>query len=412
MWSKVILYTSFCCTLALASEVRAGDIEEALSFVSARSDLGLANQYQQIKKDDQASLMGLLEARDIEEGKKLEEYDCLLALLSHGDDPEAVIYAVELAQRYRMHFHKDVVIDIICYRRLGHNEADEPAITQPSMYRVIRALSTTRERYAEKLIAEGALTPAESESQEADYRNALDDGRVVYPPAYDADKSRFLVDWTPYLGAKWTDPAETAIGRERIMRLNERLVTLPEGFEPHRRVKRLLEDRTRMAQGEIAMDWGFAETMAYATLLDQGVSVRLSGEDAERGTFFHRHAVLHDQVTGKELMPLQTCSSLESSVQIHNSLLSETNLKFNLAVLPNRIFILSGSFNPGNSTKILFSPLWSIVGSFVPTSSILLLTISIDCCKAALLILRRPNFEKNISMLLSLFSLRSNSNDL
>ena len=241
----------------------------------------------------------------------------------NGDDPEAVIYAVELAHRYRMHFHKDVVIDIICYRRLGHNEADEPSITQPSMYRVIRALPTTRERYADKLISEGALTRAESESLEADYRNALDDGRVVYPPAYDADKSRFLVDWTSYLGAKWTDPAETAIGRERIMRLNERLVTLPEGFEPHRRVKRLLEDRTRMAQGEIAMDWGFAETMAYASLIEDGYSVRLSGQDSGRGTFSHRHAVLKNQARREPYVPLRSISDDPSRFLVIDSLLSE-----------------------------------------------------------------------------------------
>lgn len=241
----------------------------------------------------------------------------------NGDDPEAVIFAVELAHRYRMHFHKDVVIDIICYRRLGHNEADEPAITQPSMYRVIRALPTTRERYADKLIAEGTLTQAESESQEADYRNALDEGRVVYPPAYDADKSRFLVEWTPYLGAKWTDPADTAINRETIVRLNERLVALPEGFEPHRRVKRLLEDRTRMAQGEIAMDWGFAETMAYASLIEDGYSVRLSGQDSGRGTFSHRHAVLKNQARRQPYVPLRSISEDPSKFLVIDSLLSE-----------------------------------------------------------------------------------------
>ena len=240
----------------------------------------------------------------------------------NGDDPEAVMYAVELAHRYRMHFHKDVVIDIICYRRLGHNEADEPAITQPSMYRVIRALPTTRERYANKLIAEGT-SPRPRESQEADYRNALDEGRVVYPPAYDADKSRFLVDWTPYLGAKWTDPAETAINRETIVRLNERLVTLPEGFEPHRRVKRLLEDRTRMAQGEIAMDWGFAETMAYASLIEDGYSVRLSGQDSGRGTFSHRHAVLKNQARRQPYVPLRSISDDPSKFLVIDSLLSE-----------------------------------------------------------------------------------------
>jgi len=241
----------------------------------------------------------------------------------NGDDPEAVIYAVEIAHRYRMHFHKDVVIDIICYRRLGHNEADEPAITQPSMYRVIRALPTTRERYADKLISEGTISQAESQSQETDYRNALDDGRVVHPPAYDADKARFLVDWTPYLGATWTDPAETAIGRERVIRLNQRLMTLPEGFEPHRRVKRLLEDRTRMAQGEIAMDWGFAETMAYASLIEDGYSVRLSGQDSGRGTFSHRHAVLKNQARRQPYVPLRSIGDDPSKFLVIDSLLSE-----------------------------------------------------------------------------------------
>ena len=241
----------------------------------------------------------------------------------NGDDPEAVIFAVELAHSYRMHFHKDVMIDILCYRRLGHNEADEPSITQPSMYRVIHALPTTRQRYAEKLIAEGILSKTQSEAMVADYRQALDEGRVVYPPAQDADQSRFLVDWSPYLGAQWTDPADTAITRERIIDLNQRLVTLPDGFEPHRRVKRILEDRTRMAQGEIMMDWGFAETMAYASLIEDGYSVRISGQDSGRGTFSHRHALLKNQARRQPYVPLRSIGDDPSRFLIIDSLLSE-----------------------------------------------------------------------------------------
>jgi 2-oxoglutarate dehydrogenase E1 component len=191
------------------------------------------------------------------------------------------------------------------------------------MYRVIRALPTTRERYADKLISEGTISQAESESQEVDYRNALDDGRVVHPPAYDADTARVLGAWTPYLGAKWTDPADTAIGRERVIRLNQRLMTLPDEFEPHRRVKRLLEDRTRMAQGEIAMDWGFAETMAYASLIEDGYSVRLSGQDSGRGTFSHRHAVLKNQARRQPYVPLRSIGDDSSKFLVIDSLLSE-----------------------------------------------------------------------------------------
>lgn len=241
----------------------------------------------------------------------------------NGDDPEAVIFVTELAHRYRMHFHKDVVIDIICYRRLGHNEADEPSITQPSMYRVIRTLPTTRQRYAEKLIAEGVIDQAQSEALVTDYRQALDEGRVVYPPAHDADKSRFFVDWAPYLGARWTDPAETAISRDRVMSLNQRLVTLPDGFEPHRRVKRILEDRSRMARAEIMMDWGFAETMAYASLIEDGYSVRLSGQDSGRGTFSHRHAVLKNQARRQPYVPLRSVGDDPSKFLVIDSLLSE-----------------------------------------------------------------------------------------
>ncbi|MEK9943091.1 MAG: thiamine pyrophosphate-dependent enzyme, partial [Gammaproteobacteria bacterium] len=205
----------------------------------------------------------------------------------NGDDPDAVVFATSLAHEFRMTFHKDVVVDIICYRRLGHNEADEPSITQPAMYRVIRNMPTTRQRYAERLVKEGVISETDADSLVNEYREAMDEGRVVHPPAHDPDKSLYLVDWSPYVDAKWTDAADTAIALDRVQQLNETLVSLPTDFEAHPRVARILSDRTKMASGELPMDWGFAETMAYASFVEDGYSVRMSGQDVGRGTFSH-----------------------------------------------------------------------------------------------------------------------------
>ena len=241
----------------------------------------------------------------------------------NGDDPDAVLFAMRVAHDFRMAFHKDVVVDIICYRRLGHNEADEPAITQPSMYRVIRDMPTTRQRYAQRLVDERVISDSDADALVTQYRDAMDDGRVVNPPARDPDESLFLVDWTPYLGVNWTEPAKTSVTPDRILSLNERLITLPEGFEPHSRVARILADRNKMANGELPMDWGFAETLAYASLIEDGYSVRLSGQDAGRGTFSHRHAVLKNQTRRQPYVPLREISSDPSKFLVIDSLLSE-----------------------------------------------------------------------------------------
>ncbi len=241
----------------------------------------------------------------------------------NGDDPDAVLFATSLAHEFRMTFHKDVVVDIICYRRLGHNEADEPSITQPAMYRVIRNMPTTRQRYAERLVKEGVISENDADSLVNEYREAMDEGRVVHPPAHDPDKSLYLVDWSPYVDAKWTDAAVTAIALDRVQGLNETLVSLPTDFEVHPRVARILSDRTKMASGELPMDWGFAETMAYASLVEDGYSVRMSGQDVGRGTFSHRHAVLKNQAKRQPFVPLRQIGDDPSKFLIIDSLLSE-----------------------------------------------------------------------------------------
>ncbi len=241
----------------------------------------------------------------------------------NGDDPEAVMFVTQVALDYRMAFRKDVFIDLVCYRRHGHNEADEPAVTQPLMYRKIRALPTTRERYAQKLVEEGVLAPDEPGELVRRVREQLERGEPVVPHLLDrppADLQR--VDWKRYLGHEWDEPTDTAVSESRLRALGTRLLTLPEGFAVHPRVQRILDDRRAMLEGERPVDWGWAETLAYATLVDEGWRVRLCGQDSGRGTFFHRHAVLHEQNTGEALVPLRTLTDPPRFLVI-DSLLSE-----------------------------------------------------------------------------------------
>jgi 2-oxoglutarate dehydrogenase E1 component len=240
----------------------------------------------------------------------------------NGDDPEAVVYCARLAFEYRQTFNKDVVIDLVCYRRHGHNEADEPAATQPLMYQNIRARKTTRELYADRLIAEGVLSAAEARTMVDTYREAMDEGRVVA----DLDgnlRDNFAVDWSPHLGASLAETADTRVAREKLDQLAGTILRIPEGMKLHSRVAKIMEDRVRMSRGELPMDWGYAENLAYASLLDEGFKLRLVGQDAGRGTFFHRHAVLHDQQSGETEMPLARVKPEPGAVTIIDSLLSE-----------------------------------------------------------------------------------------
>ena len=223
----------------------------------------------------------------------------------NGEDPEAVVFATQIALAFRMQFKRDVVIDLVCYRRQGHNEADEPSVTQPMMYKKIKEMRPLRETYANKLIAEGLIQQGKVDALVEHYRDQLDKGEPIVDTVQGKYDGRIATDWTPYLNAKWTDKANTQVSKETLQMLARRLTTLPNGFELHPVVKRLLLERDKMATGEMPMNWGFAETMAYATIVHAGHEVRLSGQDCGRGTFAHRHAVLHDQNTGDVYVPLE-----------------------------------------------------------------------------------------------------------
>src|SRR5690554_1954205 len=241
----------------------------------------------------------------------------------NGDDPEAVFFVTQLAADYRMQFKKDVVIDLICYRRLGHNEADEPSATQPMMYKKIKAHPTTRTLYAERLITEKVITEAESEQMDDAYRDALTEGHHVVEKLVLEPNKAMYVDWGPYLDHKVVDEWDTTFELSRLQELANKLAELPEGFVVQRQVKRILDDRVKMTAGALPINWGYAETMAYATLLDEGYQVRLTGQDCGRGTFSHRHAVLHNQKDGSSYMPLAHLSEEQPPVEIYDSLLSE-----------------------------------------------------------------------------------------
>lgn len=241
----------------------------------------------------------------------------------NGDDPEAVLFVTRLAVDYRMKFKRDVVIDLLCYRRQGHNEADEPAVTQPSMYQFIRQHDSVRRLYADKLIAGGVITADEERQLESDYQSALDRDDIVSRPLIEGDNVFPKPSWTAYVGKDWETPCDSSLEADTVQSLAREILKLPTDFSLHPRAKAIYDSRDAMARGEIPMDWGFAETLAYASLLKQGYPIRLSGQDVGRGTFFHRHATLHDQGTGIAYTPLQQLSEPAASFQIYDSLLSE-----------------------------------------------------------------------------------------
>ncbi|MEE4250769.1 MAG: 2-oxoglutarate dehydrogenase E1 component [Alcanivoracaceae bacterium] len=241
----------------------------------------------------------------------------------NADDPEAVYFVTQVAVDYRQQFKKDVVIDLICYRRLGHNEADEPSATQPLMYKKIKSHPTTRTLYAEQLMREGVINEADNSRFIEDYRNLLDEGTHVVKSLVREPNKALFVDWSPYLGHSLSDDWDSSFKLKRLQELGGRLETIPEGVVLQRQVKKIIEDRQKMTAGAMPINWGYAETMAYATLLDQGVPVRLTGQDVGRGTFSHRHAVLHSQKNGEAYVPLQHLDAAQPPFDIYDSLLSE-----------------------------------------------------------------------------------------
>ena len=266
----------------------------------------------------------------------------------NGDDPEAVMFVTELALDYRNTFNKDVVIDLICYRRLGHNEADEPATTQPVMYKKIRKHQTTRTIYAQKLISEDILTLAEANKMEGDYLTLLESGQVVSRPISTDSNYSYTNQWNDFLNVSWDVPCKTAISMEHLRFCNDRMQRLPNGFELHARVAKVMENRSKMAAGSLPLDWGFAENIAYASLLLENHSIRLTGQDVGRGTFVHRHAVFHNQLNHKTYTPIKHLDKNQGNAQIFDSLLSEAGvLGFEYGystTMPNTLVIWEAQF--------------------------------------------------------------------
>lgn len=275
----------------------------------------------------------------------------------NGDDPEAVLFVTQLALDFRMTFNRDVVIDLVCYRRLGHNEADEPAMTQPLMYKKIRARQTTREIYAQKLMAENVINAQQIQTEIKRYQQRLEAGEIVSRPVSHV-KYSYSAQWLPFLHAHWTTPCETSVKIETLRYCCERLLHLPPHFELHPRVAKVMENRAEMMAGNLPLDWGFAENMAYATLLLEKYNVRLTGQDVGRGTFVHRHAVLHNQHEERSYTPLKYLHKEQGNAQIYDSLLSEAGvLGFEYGystTMPNTLVIWEAQFGDfANGAQVL-----------------------------------------------------------
>lgn len=191
----------------------------------------------------------------------------------NGDDPEAVVFVTKLALDYRLQFRHDIVVDIVCFRKLGHNEQDTLSLTQPLMYKRIGHHPGTRKLYADKLTTQGVLAEGEADQLVKDYRQLMEDGQRTIEPVLTDYKSKYAIDWSPFLGAKWTDQADTAVPLAELKRIGERITTVPEGFTVHPLVAKLLNDRRTMAKGEMNLDWGMGEHLAFATLVSSGYAI-------------------------------------------------------------------------------------------------------------------------------------------
>jgi 2-oxoglutarate dehydrogenase E1 component len=270
----------------------------------------------------------------------------------NADDPEACLLVCELAMEYRQKFHKDVFIDLVCFRRLGHNEQDEPMVTQPLMYKKINAHPGTRKLYADQLCAAGTLKAQEPEQMWADYRAAMDKGTHTNKTILSNYKPPYQIEWSRFVNRHWMDKCDTTVPMAKLKKLAQILVTTPAGFKLNARVEKMLTDRRAMGEGSQPLDWGMAENLAYATLLDQGIGVRISGEDCGRGTFSHRHAVFHDQNREKwdsgTHIPLQHIKADQPTFEVIDSVLSEEavmGFEYGYSTSePNQLVIWEGQF--------------------------------------------------------------------
>ncbi|MFB0948757.1 MAG: 2-oxoglutarate dehydrogenase E1 component, partial [Burkholderiaceae bacterium] len=269
----------------------------------------------------------------------------------NGDDPEMVVWATELALDYRKRFKKDVVIDIVCFRKLGHNEQDTPALTQPLMYKSIGKHPGTRALYAEKLTTQGVLKEGEADKFVEEYRKSMDEGKHYNTSILTNHKHMFANDWSRYLGKKWVDANNTGINLTELKRLGEKITTIPDSFKMHPLVATLIKNRSLMASGDMPLDWGMAEHLAFASLLANGYDVRITGQDSGRGTFVHRHAVLHDQERESwdkgTYIPLQHVTDKGEFTVIDSVLSEEAVMAFEYgysSTAPNTLVIWEAQF--------------------------------------------------------------------
>ena len=276
----------------------------------------------------------------------------------NGDDPDAVLFVTRLALDYRLAFQNDVVIDLVCYRRQGHNEADEPMMTQPQMYQRIRGMESARALYAKRLIHDGVVTAEQSDALREEYRASLERGKVVVREFLHGSRTGYEAHWEQYLNAGPNETIDTRVPLAQLVGLGKDALLPPADFELQRGVTRVVDDRDRMLAGEMPVDWGMAEILAYATLLHDGHAVRLSGQDSVRGTFAHRHAAYHDQKSFDIDIPLARLFEGQPRFEVINSLLSE------LAVLgfeygyatssPNTLVIWEAQFGDfGNGAQMV-----------------------------------------------------------
>ncbi len=241
----------------------------------------------------------------------------------NGDDPEACVMAAKIAVEFRNNFKKDIILDFVCYRRRGHNESDEPFATQPLMYSEIHSKSTVIELYSKKLIESKAVSEKIFEQYKREYRDHMEKGETVAESlSSDPDKSIYF-DWTPYLQPDLTKSYPTLVSKEDLAKAVKHCLSFPENLQMQKQVQKLYSDREKMLKGELKLNWGFAEMAAYATLLQEGYPVRITGQDTRRGTFSHRHLVVKDQKTGEGIVPISALNKGNKKFEIFDSLLSE-----------------------------------------------------------------------------------------
>jgi 2-oxoglutarate dehydrogenase E1 component len=242
----------------------------------------------------------------------------------NGDDPEMVVFAAKLACEYRNFFKKDIVLDMFCFRRRGHNEADEPSSTQPMMYQAIKNHPSVKDKYQEHLIQDNVLSADDCDEIQKNYRTSIEQGDTVAHNLASKPDEKLWFDWTPYMNQTWKQETDTSFDGNHFADLAKHTFSLPKNFDPQKQVEKLLNDRLKMAEGAMPINWGFAENMAYATLLTEGYPIRFTGQDVRRGTFSHRHAILHNQKDGLGIMPLvDAANKANTTIDIYDSLLSE-----------------------------------------------------------------------------------------